>query len=1320
MQAAPPSFDVDVSSHDDEEGGSEHEGGGGAAPPRARGAARGAAPEGAGSAGGGGGGRRAPKLVHHCPYAACSYTVSSVMSTVHTWMNPHLEGAGGQQRCDFLPEPGVADNHEWVAALISPDDGPGQFGGCGWCPRCHVLIPNTPLAARLHNSRLHNGVAVARGAGGAPLPGGAVAAAAGVAAAAAAAAVVVGGADAAAVLLGGGAAAGAGGGAGGQPHGPGAAAGEGGGPAPPLPPMPLPPRPARPNRPRRRANLGGNSKRAALLMHEAVAKFVAAAELTERIAAQGPVGSATAPLESPEGQRRAQILAQDDIAALQISIMGALNGTLHPRGNGGVAGGHSPPTAPVTEGELRNRRFKRAIKALRHIRSGGIRRALRFLTSKAPPAHIDQAFMDESIKPLFPPLMGDTLDDLLPAAYAACANADANVEFSIEAVGKYINSRRDDAAAGASGLAPRTLKRIWNSSNIDQQSALCLFLQRIANGYVPEWWSKTRVALARVRGIAISKAPKSGYRPIGVGEILSVVADGVLAAACREVFTEVCGGNLAIFVKRGAEAMAHCARAVIEADDCNTIVALDSANAFGTVSRRSLISRLTSLIQSGNVALRPVLRRALQIYTSPSFMDFRGAAGETFTVEVKEGNIQGTPLAIHFYTIVHTEGLEDFWISLPPVVRARSQMLALADDTDLAAKDPADIPVLIQGLQTAMAKRNIRIQPTKTSFFRTRTGDEGHEQLCAYADSIGVRYRTLADSERGISVCGAYLGTVEFQRAKLQGRVDSIGELLHEFEDMTVLADAEPPVDGSTDRTIQAAYTAIRLCVPSRLAYWGGIMHPHIFRQFADAADDLTADFVLRLLQVRTQDSTLVGGVGIHADQLRHKATRLLLALPTGQGGCALQTNGGLQADAAYIASFSEAIPIIAHRVGAFVCLPQPQAGEPGPLLPSVTDAARSAIHRLRNGRPELTADLSSIQDSLNTTFHPERHDTLECLRSDINECNLQSLFALGSSSAWTRHKLRSMACPTASAWMNLIPQRGMGTTMTNRNFCTASGNRLCIDPTPGGQRCGWCASRATPVHVIMDDAHALLCPGPSFNGEHHGVRDAIAKAIRNVARGLEDGELHVATEAPLDAALCVERLTNQERLDAARGLSLNNKPRIVNMDLWIQHQEEEGAPHQHLLIDVNFSSPEGRWKGIPADDPITRKLDLDHFTDAAAKEKIFRFDTSFRYAQGERTRFLPLTLDRTGRPSAAAATVIKSIKKILDLHSRSSESKYSAGQALVDRISVAAQTGIARRIQAARQLHLSCIAAAAAQDGAGGPGGGPGAVAQAAGAPHP
>jgi len=1038
-----------------------------------------------------------------------------------------------------------------------------------------------------------------------------------------------------------------------------------------------------------------------MVFNELVREWLAAADMTENIVSQGQIGGDDAAAGSPEAARRDQLRAQEDIALRAWKLMGTVNGILHPRGGGGAVGGPAAPPEPVPEAELKNRRFKRAIKALRHIRAGGIRRSVRMLMTKTPPPHVDAAFVEQYVKPLFPPLMGGTLDDLLPAAWEACAETDNNIIYSIEAVQQYINSRRDDAAAGISGLAPRALKDIWHRSDMDQQSDICLLLQRIGNGYVPPLWLRMRTELARLRAIPIPKAPKPGYRPIGVGEILLVVADGVLAVACAETLKNVCGGNLAIGTRRGAEIMAHIARAAITANKKLVVTSLDAKNAFGTVSRRRIIARLVRLIQQGNDGLRPILRRVLQMYTCPTTMEMRGADGTIYTIEVVEGNVQGLPLAVFLYVIAHTEALEEFQAALDAPVKARSALATLADDIVLVHY-PHDLPALFASLKPALLRSGIELQDAKTRSFRVETTDAGHETLCSHLDAMGVPYRNNTEAERGVTICGALIGTSEFQRAKLEDILARLTELLAEFEDLVTVAGNDPPPEGGPDRTKQAVMALIRLCGPSRLAYWGAVTEPAVFGPFAERGDDAVFTFLQRMLALRAEDSTLVAGPSAVAAQDRNRLLRLQMALSTRRGGLGINANGGRFKHAAYLASFVEATPIVVDRLGRLILDPPPEGGGLPVLKPSVTRAAMEAVQALRNGRDDLIAPLTTCAEILNSGNHTPTAKLQEALNDDIDESNRISTTALGCSSAWARFWLLSIACTFASAWLNLIPLHYKGTSMTNREFVEAIRLRLGLHPlaapADGSPRvdvlCAWCLARPIPVSAVMNCAHILLCPGPSFNGEHNNVRDAIISTIDEVAKKAGGSNLLVEREAQLERLSCVEELSHHERIVRAGPRSLPQP--IVRMDLYTRHLSvDDNATHVHGLYDVTFCSPPGSWVNMAASDPTARTKTVDHFIDEAIKEKNFHFVTSFRAAHHAHTSFYPLAFDRSGRPGATTLRAIDGIKKMLLHFSQSSASKYSVEQALTDRISVAFQSGLGRHVSVARQLHTRELARA-------------------------
>jgi hypothetical protein len=136
---------------------------------------------------------------------------------------------------------------------------------------------------------------------------------------------------------------------------------------------------------------------------------------------------------------------------------------------------------------------------------------------------------------------------------------------------------------------------------------------------------------------------------------------------------------------------------------------------------------------------------------------------------------------------------------------------------------------------------------------------------------------------------------------------------------------------------------------------------------------------------------------------------------------------------------------------------------------------------------------------------------------------------------------------------------------------------------------CAWCLQKETPAFHIVDDAHIFLCPGPSYNGEHHLVRDAIIQLVEEVARTAEHGALVVRREAPLLTLPCVEPLSDQERAAALHGKPAQNWPRLVNMDIYQKHIGADDNAFQHNLYDVTVTSPPGDWTSKNASDPVAR-----------------------------------------------------------------------------------------------------------------------------------
>ena len=511
----------------------------------------------------------------------------------------------------------------------------------------------------------------------------------------------------------------------------------------------------------------------------------------------------------------------------------------------------------------------------------GIAKASRQLQNAGPRPVVDDSMVQSKIAPLFPaPVDGDVTPTELERAWRLVQSRNNDVVYTIEAVRVGINSKRSDSAPGMSGLCARVIKQCWHRSSSDQKTHLCSLLDILGNGHVPRTWQRFLYEMHLLKGVALPKPKSDSVRPIGIAEILSNIANTILTKARRPTFMEVCGGNLAIGVRGGQEAMANATRAALKADPSLVAVNLDVRNAFGTASRRILLKELCDRIDDGVLDLIPVLRNTPAMMGSGMSIAFRHTdGGAASIIAFLTGLFQGGPLCAPLCAIVmnalrlrYRQRLVD---ALGKEAAEKIIDFSFADDTNIIVT-VEHLEATLKIITDAIAEGTAGCNMPKTVLYRPRRGDTDHYILCEIADRLGIqtpdkiRYADLPSDRQGITTCGASIGTLEYERRCLQERLEKATGLVDKVLSVVkeaALSERRLPVE----RSRQAAVLVIRLCAQSRLTYFSRVHDPAVFEPLGRKLDSYVQKAICEILRIRSTDIGLVTAEGPAAEDLKRK-----------------------------------------------------------------------------------------------------------------------------------------------------------------------------------------------------------------------------------------------------------------------------------------------------------------------------------------------------------------------------------------------------------------------------------------------------------------
>jgi hypothetical protein len=985
----------------------------------------------------------------------------------------------------------------------------------------------------------------------------------------------------------------------------------------------------------------------------------------------------------------------------------------------------------------------------------GIAKAVKQLENAGPRPVITAQRVVDALLPLFPPPVdGDVPDALFEHAWSLVQSPEFDVVYSVEAVSRAANSKRSDSAPGMSGASARVLKQCLHRCNDDQTAHLCKLLSILGNGHVPRQWTQFLHLLYLLKGVPIPKPKTSGLRPIGVAEIVLNIANTVMCRSLRPTFVDECGGNLAIGVRGGGEIMANTVRAATDADPTLCVVNLDVKNFFGSASRKILIQALCDRVQAGCDAFIPFLRNTLQMCQSGMSIVFHHShGGGASVIPFLTGFYQGGPVCGPQTAIVKKVIKEGCRRRLVEEIGAEPAKLVtdidFADDTDILVPVPfAEKTILIFTSETAKFTAGCNV--SKSAIYRAKRDDIDHIALCGVADRLdiksnGIAYQDLPPESHGLITAGAAIGTIAFQQAALQPRLDKAIALVDRI--VSVVQEAQVSEKRRpVERSLHAAWTIIRLCIHSRLTYFSRVHDSHVFSPFGAKLDTYTYAAITSLMNIRATDIALVREEGPEAEKMRKTVTRQLFALPTRMGGLGFTTLASHAADAARLASIAETANAIRSIAWRHVCTPvPPDAPNPNPLeqplLPSVTAAALRSIGRLKDLHKLATDRLSTMDippetsdsdsasvpfegflkcmdvasGALDNTLAADAASSIselqEGLTAGVHEARKIFILGNGIPSVWHLLAFREQSCSIASAWLNTIPDPRLGNFIPNLPFIFAVGVRLFMHPNPRAStpdaprvtvNCAACATHPTaPRQVPFDEVHLVTCRSAGHKSEH----DAVTKSISTFASSYlrESGAGHTILEqwytsvpgcTPIPDPL---RRARRDSLYPNRVGTATLPDKAAKGDVTIiARPEPQSLAYDTTLIDVTCTSPPHILTQKPPRGPAAKALCAksppSRFPAEAEAMKVAEFVTSFNIDPDAHITFRPFGMSRTGRLGPSASLNVRYINTILDRHGATGRSAAKSKSTLLDLISTALHGGIGTKAIRTVERHRACL----------------------------
>jgi hypothetical protein len=601
-----------------------------------------------------------------------------------------------------------------------------------------------------------------------------------------------------------------------------------------------------------------------------------------------------------------------------------------------------------------------------------------------------------------------------------------------------------------------------------------------------------------------------------------------------------------------------------------------------------------------------------------------------------------------------------------------------------------------------------------TLYLRDREGPD-YELLCDVADKYkieidGFSLRGVPDHSYGSVACGRAIGTPAFVARYLESKAAKacalVDTLVHLIEQQEVNLFRRP-----VETSRQAAFLLIRYCAQARFAYFTRVHPPSATFRIGKRIDDHVYGAIARIMRVNPTDSDLVSSAGAEAENRKNKCFRILLELPTAQGGFGFHAVGGAAAHANYLASFTSCANLIRSLVGKSALLP-PLPGIPSnPLLrpfhPDAIAAVKAAALCVRGDLqchlPPPLPDCAivdtcmSIINEPSTIEHTGPNELLTEITNGRYEARKDFLFRHGFRTAYQKLQFEEQASAHGSAFLNTIPRPGWNNYIPDHLLMPVFGLRLFLLPLPtyaaNGVRsevhCAACfvTQSRSPV---LDGPHTIVCKAAAHKNEHDGVRDALELLLREFVPKIPQAQLEIVRE-PLYSSIYSARIRpQQERAQVANNIKRKlHERRIVNGDLLVTARPDADAnSRSSLLLDFTLASPDTSLQLENPDAVIARKLTADSALEEAAAAKVARFTIDVDMPPESRVTFKPFPLSRHGRLGVEAEYSINYLTSLIDSHGASDASIHSTKQRLLDRVSIALQAGVGAKILKCIDLH--------------------------------
>ena len=411
------------------------------------------------------------------------------------------------------------------------------------------------------------------------------------------------------------------------------------------------------------------------------------------------------------------------------------------------------------------------------------------------------------------------------------AQATSDIDFAGDATNgrvlKYIFSFKRGQAASALGWS----MDYWQDVLFYQPDSIhgiVIIIKLILNNNLSD---QNRSTIMLGRGVPLIQRNGELYkaRPITIGDPLEKVAAHILGQSVAEDVRTACGKfQLGNGISGGIDILIWTIRLLLELNPNYVIFKSDCNNAFNSCHHSAILDSVNQHIPTTSPYCYSLLKEPLVT----DYCNFKRK--QCLRVTMQRGVPQGNPISGTFFNITRADALSTVRSNHPSIF-----LLSFHDD-DYFIGPPNDIFQAIHSFDTVMQPLGLSRNELKCQLYDPSGVHDDLEQLCIEAQCAYI------NREEGIIVCGAPVGSLQFQRRYIQSVVEiSINKQLDDLRRIFLTP------NGQLKRDIQTIYQLIRLCIPSQLTFLLRTCIPDVTSEASRTLDKVIDEFLILLFDAR-------------------------------------------------------------------------------------------------------------------------------------------------------------------------------------------------------------------------------------------------------------------------------------------------------------------------------------------------------------------------------------------------------------------------------------------------------------------------------------